>query len=219
MKLNTLYLKIGDLGLPVEFTYGFLKRSRFICNYLEREVLEKIKFNAEGFNRIVIALCSAPKDGVFVNSEKIACVDIPFERHDYESRSGVDLSFYYMEKLRVGLKKCERFCGIPKNEIFQGLEAFVSGGMINEWLHKKRRFNEFTLGASLRCCLTQDAFRLNLEVIHREEIVFNEVILQTDPDENAFKYRFNDIRIDGQMLVVTSRIREPLWKKPLKEMF
>jgi hypothetical protein len=218
MILKTLYLKVGDLGLPTEFTYGFLKRSRFICNYIEREVLGKIRFRTENFDRIVISVSSTPKDGVFVNTERVACVDIPFDRQLYESKSGTDLSFYYIAKLKEGIEKCARFIHIPRDQIFQGLEEFVAGGLKNYWIHKQRTFRQFHLRASLECDLTQEAFYLRLRVFSNDHPVVDSIILQTDPDEIAFAYRFKDVIIDGGDLVVTSKMPEPLWRENLSKL-
>jgi hypothetical protein len=218
MILKTLYLKVGDLGLPTEFTYGFLKRSRFICNYIEREVLDKIRFRAENFNRIVISLCSVPGNGVFVNTSNVACVGIAFDRRYYESKSGKDLSLYYIDRLKEGLIKCAQFIEIPKNEIFQGLDLFLSGGMKNEWVHKRRVFKILSLRAILKCELTQEAFSLRLEVFHADRCVLDSVLLQTDPDEIAFEYRFKDIKVDGDHLVVTTKTGAPLWQERIAKL-
>ena len=56
MILKTLYIKIGDRDLPIPYTYGFKKKSRYICNYIEREVLKKLRYKVEGYNRIVIGM-------------------------------------------------------------------------------------------------------------------------------------------------------------------
>jgi hypothetical protein len=213
MILKQLYLKIGDLGLPTEFTYGFLKRSRYVCNYVEREVLAKLRYRTENFDRIVISASSAPQDGVFVNTANAACTDVPYDRGEYERRSGDDLGVYYIGLLRAGLDKTARFVAIPKQEIFDGLDAFVAGGMKNEWVHKERLFRQPRLRAALSCALTQDAFTLRLTVRHGDERVFDEEILRTDPDENAFGYRFKDVVIDGDYLTVTGRTGEPLWRE------
>lgn len=218
MILKTLYLKIGDLGLPTQFTYGFLKRSRFICNYIEREVLGKLRFRAEDFNRIVISLCSVPKDGVYVNTSNVAEVEIAFDRQIYESKSDKELSLYFIDKLKEGLGKCSRFIEIPTTEIFQGLEAFVSGGLKNEWVHKERVFRKILLRASLECQLSQTAFRLRLKVFHADKCVVDSEILHTDPDEIAFEYRFKDLKVDGDFLVVTSKTADPLWRERISEL-
>jgi hypothetical protein len=144
MILKTLYLKLDASDLPTETTYEFLLRSRVVCNYLEREVLERIKFDAEGFNRISIAVTDEPREvEVFVNSEKVACVDIPFNRKLYErQKTDEDITRYFIERLREGLEKCAAVLKIPKSELLAGLGAFEEGGMHNEWVHFSRTFKK-----------------------------------------------------------------------------
>ncbi len=87
MILSTLYLEIGDdVDVPTDYRYGFLKRSRVLCNYIEREVLREIKFKCEGFNRIVVSMCEHPSKGVFINSCQVACVEEPFNKKDYDAK-------------------------------------------------------------------------------------------------------------------------------------
>ncbi len=215
MILATLYLKIGVLKLPVEYTYGFLKRSRFLCNYLEREVLKKLRFKAVGFNRIVISLDAKPADGVFVNSSQVLCVELPFNPTEYESKSDEALTFYYMEYLKAGLHKCAESVSIPLEALLQGMKEFEAGGFKNEWLYKRRAFREYGLNASLLCALTMNEFKLRLQIQRGKETVFDQVILQTDPDEIAFAYRFNDIVVEDDSLVVVAKYDVPLWKKPI----
>jgi hypothetical protein len=215
MILKTLYLKIGDLGLPSDYTYELLKASRFICNYLEREVLKKIRFPADGFNRIVISLSSKPADGVFVNTASVACVDIPFDRETYDSKEGRETALWLIDKLREGIEKCAQFVAIPKLEILEGLASFVSGGMRNQWVHKRRVLSNFGVQASLICELTQSEFFLRLELSRSGKPVFEQILLRTDPDEIAFEHRFKDLQMDGEYLVVTSKAGNPLWRERL----
>lgn len=215
MILRQLYLKIGDLGLPTEFTYGFLKRSRYICNHIEREVLAKLRFRTENFNRIVVSACSKPGEGAFVNAANAACVDVPYERNEYERLTGGKLGLYYVGLLREGLEKCAVSVPVPKGEIFEGLDAFVAGGMTNEWTHKQRLFRKEGIRATLKCAMTQDAFTLRISVQRGERVACDRKILTTDPDENAFGYRFKDIAVEGRNLVVTSKHGAPLWSKLL----
>lgn len=217
MILKTLYLKIGDLGLPSEYTYGFLKSTRFICNYIEREILKPRKFEADGFDRISIALCSGPAREPFVNSSKVLCVDLPFNREMYESLKGRELSLFHIDKIKEGLRVLKLSFDLPENEIIEGLGQFVSGGMENRWLYKKKNFASVGLTAFLNCRLTSDIFELRLGVFKEKKLLWDSCILETDPDENAFEYRFKDIQLVDDELVVTSKTRTPLLRLSLSQ--
>jgi hypothetical protein len=218
MILKSLYLHIGVLGLPADYTYSFKKRSRFICNWLEREVLKPLKQQCNGFHRIVVMLCSAPNPSVYVNTSKVACVEIPFDRHRIDASTGIAFTELQIAMLKSGIEKCADTATIPKSELLRGLEVFVEQGMKNEWLHKKRTFKQQNLTAALSCKMTQEVFSLRLSVLHHKTTVFDGVILETETDEIVFNHKFKDITIDNDNLVVTARIGPPLWTKPLVEL-
>ena len=218
MILKTLYLQIEGRELPTEYTYDFLKSSRHICNYIEREVLRKIRFKADGFSQICISLCSDPKTEFFVNSANVACCDLKFDRERYDALSKEELPDFYIELLEAGLRQMTGFCPLPLDEILQGLNDFKSGGFVNEWTHKRRVFKKHALTAALRCELSQSAFKLRLEVLKDKAVTFNEVILETDPDEVAFEHRYKDVMIDDESLVVTSKYGDPLFAKNIGEL-
>ena len=90
--------------------------------------------------------------------------------------------------------------------------------MKNEWLHKSRTFRVHSLKASLLCSLTMEQFTLRLQVERRKKLVLDEVVLQTDPDEIAFEYRFRDLAIESGSLLITSKVEEPLWKRTLESL-
>ncbi len=217
MILRQIYLYLGDEpDLPVPYTYAFLLRSRSVCNYLEREVLARLRYRTERFNRIVLSARSAPRKGVFVNTEGAATVDIPFDRAAYERRSGEGLETlgtYYVERLREGVAKCARSVSVPEHEIVEGLDAFVAGGMKNEWVHKKRTFRALGLRAELDCRMTQEVFTLRLIVSDAGGPVLDRQILKAEPNEIVFGYRFKDIVLDRGHLAVTSKHGEPLWRE------
>ena len=64
--------------------------------------------------------------------------------------------------------------------------------------------------AVLACRLDARKFSLLLTLRRKGETVFEDMILETDPDENAFDYRFKDIEMKGDTIVVTSTTSEPL---------
>jgi hypothetical protein len=228
MILTTLYLSIDasksptepkhpdDSRMTVDYTYGFLTKSRCLCNFLEREVLRKIKFRAEGFNRIVIAMRTNPENEFVVNSSQVACVWLPFVPSEYESKDGEVLMHYYIDCLKKGLQKCAQYVSIPVDALTQGIDDFVSGGMTNQWLFKSRTFREHGLKASLLCSLTPSEFLLRIQVWRKKELVLDEEVLRTDPDEIAFQHRFRDLEIiDGALIVAAKNNTEVTWSRKL----
>jgi hypothetical protein len=123
---------------------------------------------------------------------------------------------YDIDRLVEGLRICAISHPIPIEEILAGIEKFKSEGMRNEWLFKSRTFREHSLKASLLCTLTMEEFSLRLQVERRKELVFNDVVIRTDPDEIAFEPQFKDIKIADNHLVVTKRYGDPLLAQSLE---
>ena len=210
MILKSIYLELGDPGLSAEYVYGFRKSNRFICNYLERECFKRLKYKTSGFARVVVSLTARPK-AVYVNSCQVACVGIADRRDEYDHKTGEALTLYCIERLKEGLAELAVVQSIPDRELRSCLDSFVSGRFVNEWVHKKRKFVAQSIEATLFCSMNQDAFTLRLKVTFKRKVLFDEIILVTDPGELAFKYRFNEIELSGDMLAVVDK-----WSKPLK---
>lgn len=234
MILKSLYIKFGELNhpdnprhYPIEYTYCFLKQSRCLCNYLEREVLKPLRFRGEGFDRIVVSLVHQPSDRIFVNSCKVMEVEASLDQQEYDTRhldscklessARRELMEYFIQRLTEGLVKCATFATIPIDELISGIDRFVSGGMVNRWVHKRRTFKSQGLKAELVCDLSISSFTLRLVVVRDGAVVLNELILSTDPDENAYEYLFDDIVIIEDKLVVTSKHTPSPWARELQK--
>ncbi|WP_367870334.1 hypothetical protein [Luteolibacter sp. Populi] len=177
-----------------------------------------MKFEADGFSRICINFCTEPEQEFFLNSSKVACAYLKFDRHGYDELPTDGSNHFYAEGIRTGLAQMEKFTAIPRAEILQGLEKFEARDFTNEWIHKQKVFKIPSLRAALKCELTQSDFTLRLEIIKGEVVIFDEVILKTDPDEVAFGYRFRDIQVEEGKLVVTSKVGGNLFEKSLNEL-
>jgi hypothetical protein len=54
--------------------------------------------------------------------------------------------------------------------------------------------------------MTIENFTLKLRVSKNEDEVLDKIIFTTPPDEIAFHYKFKDIQIEGEDIVVTTRL-------------
>jgi hypothetical protein len=120
--------------------------------------------------------------------------------------------------LKAGIEKCASAYPIPKQEMFRGLDRFVEEGMKNQWLHKTKAFKAEGVVASLGCKMTQELFALRLTLNHLGETVFDDVILETGPDEILFAYKFKDVVIESGNLIVREKSDRHLWERPLMEL-
>ncbi len=132
MILKTLYVKLEDAHSTHEEAYAFLKASRIVCNFLEREVLKPLLYRCAGFNRIVIVAKDSPADGVFVNSSQVAVVECQLDRGAFAARPGGGSAEYYIGLIRDGLAKCAAQLEIPQQELLRGIDDFCG------WRNEKR---------------------------------------------------------------------------------
>lgn len=219
MILKTLYLSARERGLPTNYVYAFKKSSRFICNFIEREVLRGLKFRSEGFNQISIHLVSNPADKAAIIPFDVVCAEIGFPKAEIDRAQGAELAKLQIALLKEGLEKCAQTFAIPKDEMLQGLDRFVAQGQRNEWTGKKNVFRAEGLVVERFCKLTADAFTLRLKVTRRGAVVFDAVIFETPPDELLFEGRYRNVLIqDGKLTVGDNASLKPLWSKPLAEL-
>ena len=64
-----------------------------------------------------------------------------------------------------------------------------------------------------------DRFRVRHRGLYLvDKCVVDSEILHTDPDGVAFSYRFEDLKVDGDFLVVTSKTADPLWRESISKL-
>lgn len=193
----------------IKYTYKFKTNSRHICNYLERECLKKLKYQTEGYNRVVISLVESEVRETYINSSKCLCVSLPFDRDVYDALQGVEEARQYiLGKLKGGLEKAEPF--LPERELSESLKNLEKQGFINKWLFKKKLERNRNLRVELHCSLDIKGFYLTLKVSRKGDEIFSKQILATDADELAYDYRFKDIVFAEDKLTITSKVSEPL---------
>lgn len=179
-------------------------QTRHIGNYLGRQ-LTRLKFHADGFNRICVIGKSTPI-ATYLNSSAALTVYIPFNIEECLKVPHDELSDYYATLFKIGLNKCASDYSIPIAELISWLGEMKRGGYRNNWTFKERSFKALGVKAKLECTLSLDQFTLRLTVYVKNAIVFDEIILTTPPDENAFHYKFKDIEVEGGDIIVTTRL-------------
>ncbi|NMA74917.1 MAG: hypothetical protein GX963_12335 [Bacteroidales bacterium] len=120
-------------------------------------------------------------------------------------------SFFY-QSIIDGLNQIKNSYNIPFDKILQSLDNFKKNEFINEWIFKKKRSKKPNCEAMLICNLSIEKFRLKLIVLKDNQIIFDKIILETDPDEIAYEYRFNDLVIKEDKIIVTSKYTSNLFE-------
>ncbi|AYH20923.1 hypothetical protein C5E22_22180 [Pectobacterium parmentieri] len=203
MILKNIYIfpELEDYGK--EIVYPFKEQSRSICNFLERKIKD-LKYNSKGFRSVCFVGKRHPSKDFFVNSSNVLNVDIYIDESRYKSTTIYCLNSYFIEIIKSGLDKCGDI--LPIAEITSALNEFENSGYVNEWVHKKRFFKNQNITCSLVCNHSIKDFRLSLKIMRADDVIFNEVILITPPDELAYHYKFKDIIIDNDEVIVTTKL-------------
>lgn len=209
MILRDIYLDLDRSQYSTKVAYAFKLRSRSICHFVGRHFWKE-QIRVPCFNRIVVTLSKGASPKFEVNSCQVGCITMPFEESGYASLSDTDFHEFVISHL---LSACDQFLStLPKvlASLKEGVRLFRESGYRNEWVAKARRFAAAGIHASLACELTPQRFGLRLIIRHRGALVFDQEIFSSDPDEIAFDYRFKDVVVMGDKLIVTSKTSKPL---------
>lgn len=205
MKLRTIALSLYGHQKDVSVPFSF--ETRPLCNYVQR-FSRSLKIETNGFNQIVVQDDPFEPDQLEprIVAEKSLKVPFKFDRLRYESASSLEKQRYFAEVLRHGLQRANDFQVLPLPSLLEKVEEFERSGFRNRWIHKSRSIRSHRLVAELQCELTMDAFNLTLEVRRQNGPAIRLDILTTKPDEICFHYKFKDIVIRDDHLVVTNRM-------------
>ena len=217
-RLRKLALNLDRRCWPNEYCYGFYLRSRSLCNYVER-ALKSEEIAVVDSTKLVIIGNSSDSTQFEINSSEIAGLTVPFDTFAYDGlKTNREINAFMVGFLQTNL--CELPC-YPCSSIDALIELtrrFEEADYQNGWVHKRKRIPQLKASATLHCDLTPDSFTLKLQIESNKGLVYDGTILQTAPDELAFHYRFRDLLVDGDYLVVTSRMAAPLLRVPLEEL-
>lgn len=217
-RLLKIALNLDRSNWPNEYGYAFYLRSRNLCNYIERS-LSRIDVRAVNASKLCITGRSREDVSYVVNSCNIACLDVPFFPAEYDSlRTDEEVNAFMVHFMQSGLALLPPGVAGDVEPILELIKQFAVGGYLNEWQHKSRAFRDRGLKVALRCSLTTTKFELHLEVTNRAGNVSRRRLLRTDPDEIAFHYRFADILLEADHLVISSKLDKPLCRIPLAEL-
>jgi len=221
MKLGNFYIKLEGSRFSVDQKYSFLLRSRFICNFLERAVLRKLDVEVGDFSQVCIVFRESDFREPFVNAARILCIDVPFDARRHNDLSGKsEFGEFYCAGIAAAVERLKQGHrdGFPSKQIIMGLEKLRELGFDNSWIHQTKLLKSFGARADLRCELSVDCFKLILIVKRGEGIVFERLIFETEPDENAFEYRIGNIKcVNGVLSVSDRKLNKPFVELCLSE--
>lgn len=216
MIFKSIYFNLNRQDYPNDYGYSLLLKSRFVCNFIEREILKPLRVKTPGFNRIVIEFCDRPGNKIWVNSRNALAINLKFDKVEYDNACKNNVADFFIKYLRLTINSLkDSDYNIPVENINSGLDTFITNGYLNQWLYKKKTNRVVGITSFLDCRLTQDIFELTLRLAKNKKEIFSKVILKLDPDPVAYDYRFKDILFVDNKLIVNSKTSDNLFELDL----
>lgn len=212
-------------GFPNEnFNCTFNKNARFISNYLSKAV-RKLNLETDGTYKMISVNPNAKKSYSKMDSEFVLCSEIHVSSEEMEQYKQMDILTdrydFYLSLLERGYLLAAKFKeGVPVEALLSLHQKFRDDGYKNEWLFKKKLLRDFGIYIYLNCCFTTFDFRLELEAydLKTKALVTKGIVLQTPPDEVCYDYKFKQITIEQDKLVILDFLSHPRFEVNLRDL-
>lgn len=210
MLLKDVALVLYAEGYPRLYRSDFAFRARSTCNFVSR-ILRAFRFETSNFWRVLLVGHRESKQACGVLGGDVLAVGVKFDQVRYETLVGEQVYEFFLEMLTEGFSIARASHDVPYNELMEAVDRFRDGGYRNEWVHKKRLFRgRDGLRGTLLCSMDLERFVLTLRLERKGVLLYESDILETKPDEICFGHQFKDLAIEGEKLIVTSRVSKPL---------
>jgi hypothetical protein len=212
--MNLWYINIWlnpETGFDEDYRYEFTLHTRFINNYLSRQI-RKHRFVTDGtFNMISVNPTPQKLEECRVVPVDSLNVYIPFDKQRYEQIKGTTDCEYYLELLQSGFRKASKCKEVPLNTLLNLIDDFRKKGCKNEWQHKKKRFKEQDIEVILNCYFTTLDFKLvaTINQISTKKELCSGTVMRTESNEILFNKMFKDILIDEKNIIITDASDSP----------
>jgi hypothetical protein len=139
--------------------------------------------------------------------DKFLKIEIPFDRTIYERTEKKDLPQFFSTLYMLGFNNAKDMPMFPYVLLKDALQEFRDNGYRNEWQARSKNLREIGVTAVLKCSMTIDFFSLILEIRKKGQILFQEEILRTLPDEIFFSGEFENIIYDNRQISVVNKFK------------
>jgi len=208
MRLKHIYLYVNLEEYPKELATAFGFATRYFCNFIERQI-GGLKFDAKGFSKICIQGCHDPEKSSKIVSERALLATVPFDQARYLASAPYERSEMYAAMLKAGFEQAARDFGVPYGALEKAIQEFRNQGFKNEWIHQRKLFRPLNVQAYLCCSLNSEKFFLTLTLEREGKTVYSKLILETLPDEMIFGYRFKEVVMMGDDIIVKDKFGDP----------
>ena len=210
-RLRKIALNLDRMDWPNDYGYDFYSKSRCLCSYLERR-LKKESIEIVDSTKLVIHGRKESSIDFSVNSSNIACLNVPFAKEHYdELETEKDIHVFISTFMKQNLLNIPSSPSGDLDNLVKLVGEFESADFQNIWTHQKKSIKKLKKVFYLDCVLTLSELRLYLNVDENNQRIFSQELLKTDPDEFAYYYSFKDLKIENNILTVTSRRGSPLF--------
>ena len=217
MNLKHIYLTLNELEYPEELSLPFSFHTRYVCNFIER-ALRPLKWATPEFDRICVEGRENAEAPCSVVPEHALLVPVGFNQEEYRNTDPANTHELFLGMLACGFTKCAASHHVPTEALGRIVDAFRAGNYINEWVHKTKLLRPVGLRATMSCSMTSQRFALRVKLERRQDIIFDEIILETLPDELVYTYMFKDVVARDGLVVVKDHFNKDLVKIDPKDM-
>ncbi|WP_281322079.1 hypothetical protein [Flavobacterium aestivum] len=200
-----------DSGYKDPFRDNFNLNTKFINNFITRKI-RPLKILTDGtFNMINIEPSVNNIGNCKIKGEKAINANVNFNKDLYLGMNEIERNNYSLELLNEGYKIISKFKNIDVSLFVNINNELKSENFINEWTHKKKKFKEQNLEVELICKFSASDFKLIIVIsdMSTKDILLNDVLIRTLPDEVCFSPLFKDIQIINNQLIITEFQNRP----------
>lgn len=216
----TLFMSF-DSGYKDPFRDKFNLSVKFINHYISKKVrLLKIETN-DSISMINIEPFIGEAGICSLKGEKALNVTVEFDKDLYLKLNEIEKNDYYLKLINQGYSYISKSKNIDLTELFSISEQLKKENFINEWRHKKKKFKDQNLEIELICKFSTSSFILILiasDTISKE-VLLNDVLIKTLPDEVCFVRLFKDIIIKDNKLIITEFQNRPKFIFDLEDVY
>jgi hypothetical protein len=223
MKLRYINLCMnGESGYDENFEDCYSYHTRFINHFLSIQV-RKLHIETNDFRMVAIEPVINNKIECKIISDNALNINLPFNKDMYEKMNSFERTKYNLELISKAydLAYKEKFF-TDTQELLKLNKLFETLNYKNEWLHKRKTFKELNLEVYLNCYFTINQFELKIsayDLKNKLPFLEDQMLLKTWPDEVFFDYKFKDIMIVKDKLIVTNKFDEKNFIIDLENLF
>lgn len=213
MIFTQIYLYPDLVAFPHEFTAVFRDQTRYICNFIGREIAA-IKYQHAGFKRLCVIGSPKPRQECAFVPPGVLSVEVDLSREEYETLCKEDLPEYFLRLLTLGFDKAAATHNLPIEALNNAIAKLRALNFRNTWIHSEKSFRGIGLKCALLCELSIEKFTLTLVIKKGDEVILDETILTTPPDEVAFEHKFKELKYADGKIAVVDKFGRALFEMP-----